>query len=419
VASSGGTLETGLMRIAILTNEYPPYVYGGAGVHVEYLTRELACAHGGANDVGVYCFGDQRAEEGNLHVRGIGPATDLPAPADARLAKFFDPMHRNLAMASLVGAADIVHGHTWYSHLAGCLVKQLTGAKLVLTTHSLEPHRPWKVEQLGRGYDASTWIERTAYQNADGVIAVSQSMRRDVASLYGVPDDRIRVIPNGIDTDEYQPTSDPTVLVEHGIDPKRPYILFVGRITRQKGIIHLVRAIRHLDPRLQVVLCAGAPDTPEIGREMEACVAQARRESPVPIHWIARMLPRPEVIRLYSQAAVFVCPSVYEPFGIINLEAMSCGTPVVGSAVGGIPEIVVDGETGRLVRFEPKGPTDFEPANPDAYARDLAQAINRIATDESTRGRMGLAARERAVERFGWASVARATLAFYQDLLDA
>ncbi len=251
------------MRIVILTNEYPPHVYGGAGVHVEYLTRELSRL-GGEHTVRVLCFGDQAIREGNLTVEGVHPDLTFPSH-DPRHQKFLDTLLRDLAMAGRVDQADVVHCHTWYSHFAGCLVKQLTGARLVLTTHSLEPHRPWKVEQLGTAYRASSWIEKTAYQNADGVVAVSEAMRRDVHQLYGVPDANIRVIHNGIDLDQYRPTIDPAVLTRYQIDPTKPYVLFVGRITRQKGIIHLVNALKYLQPGGQVVLCAGAPDTPEIG----------------------------------------------------------------------------------------------------------------------------------------------------------
>lgn len=406
------------MRIAILTNEYPPHVYGGAGVHVEYLTRELSRADGGAHEIEVLCFGDQLLDQGNLSVRGVEPFGELPAQ-DPRHRKFLDPMLRDLVMAGSVRAADIVHCHTWYTHLAGCLVRQLTGARLVLTTHSLEPHRPWKVEQLGTGYHASTWIEKTAYQNADGVVAVSRSMSQDVHQLYGVDPGRIRVIHNGIDPAEYRPTPDRSVLERHGIDPALPYILFVGRITRQKGIIHLVNAIQHLRPGVQVVLCAGAPDTPEIGREMTACVDQARHATANPIHWIAQMLPREQIIPLYSQAAVFVCPSVYEPFGIINLEAMSCGTPVVATAVGGIREVVVPGETGLLVPITPRGATDFEPRDPDRFARDLAAGINQLIDDPAGRDRMAAASRRRVEDQFSWASIARFTLDFYRELVDS
>ncbi len=403
------------MRIAILTNEYPPHVYGGAGVHVEYLTRELARADGGRHTVTVLSFGDQDLRQGNLTVRGVQPGFELPYQ-DPRHRKFMDTLARDLIMAGTLRDIDVVHCHTWYTHLAGCLVKQLTGAPLVLTTHSLEPHRPWKVEQLGNAYRASTWIEKTAYQNADGVVAVSASMKEDVQELYGVPPERVRVIPNGIDVDEYKPTPDPAVLARYGIDPDKPFILFVGRITRQKGIIHLVNALPHLRPGVQAVLCAGAPDTEEIGREMTEVVDRARHATANEIIWVAKILPKPEIIALYSQAALFVCPSVYEPFGIINLEAMACGTPVVASAVGGIKEVVVPGETGLLVPFEPRGPTDFEPKDPDRFARDLAAAINGLLNDPPRLQAMGAKSRERVERQFSWASVAQRTCEFYEAL---
>jgi glycogen synthase len=403
------------MKIAILTNEYPPHVYGGAGVHVEYLTRELARLDDGRHSVSVICFGDQDRSEGNLTVRGIAPSFALPFQ-DPRHKKFHETMLCDLVMAGMVKDADIVHCHTWYTHLGGCLARQLAGSKLVLTTHSLEPHRPWKVEQLATAYRASSWIERTAYQNADGVVAVSAAMREDVHSLYGVPFDRIRVIHNGIDLDQYRPTTDRSVLTRYGIDPKRPYALFVGRITRQKGIIHLVDAVKYVHPGVQVVLCAGAPDTKEIGIEMEQHVEQARREAKVPIVWIAKVLPREEIIPLYTQAAVFVCPSVYEPFGIINLEAMACQTPVVASSVGGIREVVVPGETGLLVPFAAVSETNFEPHDPTAFAKDLAAAINQLLEDPERARSMGLKSRERVEQLFGWKSIARRTLEFYSEL---
>ena len=406
------------MRIALFTNEYPPNVYGGAGVHVDYLSRELARAEDGANQVDVHCFGDQHEDEGNLCVRGVGPVA-LPVQ-DPRHARVLDAFGRDLAMAGAADAPDIVHCHTWYVALAGCVARQLTGGKLVLTTHSLEPHRPWKVEQLGTGYAASVWIERTAYENADGVIAVSASMRDDVQTLYGVPSDKIRVIHNGIDPDEYRPTPSPETLRRLGVDPDVPFVLFVGRITRQKGILHLVRAVRDFavgPAGLQVVLAAGAPDTPEIAAEMTALVAAVRREAQAEIIWIPAMLPKPDVIALYSAAALFVCPSVYEPFGIINLEAMACETPVVASAVGGIPEIVVPGETGLLVPFEAAGGDSPEPRDPDAFARGLAEAVNALMADPARREAMGRAARERVLAQFSWRRIAELTLAFYRELL--
>ncbi len=402
------------MRIGILTNEYPPHVYGGAGVHVEYLTRELAALDDVSVDV--MSFGDQHVDRGTLRVEGVVPPF-VSTPADARHAKVLDTLAQDLVMAGRLPTVDLVHCHTWYAHFAGCLVKHLQGVPLVLTTHSLEPHRPWKAEQLGTAYFASTWIEQTAYRAADGVIAVSQAMRRDVHDLYGVPPDRIRVIHNGIDLDQYRPRHDASVLARHGIDPARPFVLFVGRITRQKGIIHLVRAIRHMQPELQVVLCAGAPDTPEIAREMSDAVEQARSAGTQTIVWIREMLSKAEIITLYTHAALFVCPSVYEPFGIINLEAMACETPVVASAVGGIPEVVDDGETGLLVAIETASATDVEPKDPDRFARDLAAAVNALMADPDRRATMGRNARRRVEESFSWTAIASQTRGFYADVI--
>lgn len=403
------------MRISILTNEYPPHVYGGAGVHVEYLARELARLEGRAHRVDVLAFGEQREQQGNLRVRGVSAPLDLAAQ-DPRHTRLLDALARDLAMVGAVEAPDVVHCHTWYTHLAGCLARPLTGAPLVLTTHSLEPHRPWKVEQLGSAYHTTTWIERTAYQNADGVIAVSGAMKIDVQELYGVAEDRIRVIHNGIDPEEYRPRPSEEVLRRLGVDPDLPAVLFVGRITRQKGILHLVRALRHLHEGVQVVLCAGAPDTPEIGEEMRALVDVVRGEARVPILWIPEMLSRSDIIALYTYAAVFVCPSVYEPFGIINLEAMACETPVIASAVGGIPEIVVNGETGVLVPLDADDSGNFEPRDAEAFSQALADAINELMANGDVRERMGLAARARVLDHFSWERIAAATLEFYRDL---
>ncbi len=402
------------MRIGILTNEYPPHVYGGAGVHVEYLTRELAALDGGRHTVDVLCFGDQREEQGGLRVHGVQPPAAI-ATADPRHAKLFATLLQDLVMSGRLDAVDVVHCHTWYTHLAGCLVKQLRGVPLVLTTHSLEPHRPWKAEQLGTAYQVSTWIERTAYQNADGVVAVSASMKADVHELYGVPLDRIQVIHNGIDLQQYRPTPDPAVLLEYGIDPAVPFVLFVGRITRQKGIIHLVNAIRYMTPGTQVVLCAGAPDTPEIAHEMAEAVERARTESHRRIVWIRDMLPKARTIALYTHAALFVCPSVYEPFGIINLEAMACETPVVASAVGGIPEVVNDGKTGLLVPTRP-GVGGVEPADPQRFSQELAAAVNTLLGDPALRASMAAESRRRVEEHFSWTAIARQTAAFYAEL---
>lgn len=406
------------MKIALLTNEYPPHIYGGAGVHVEYLTRELANLEGAKHEIEVLCFGEQKEKHGNLRVQGIDPKFHFPASADKRHQKVFDPLLRNLVMAGSLAKADVVHCHTWYSHFGGCLVKQLLDAVLVLTTHSLEPHRPWKEEQLGRGYGTSSWIERTTYQNADGVVAVSKSMKEEVEKLYGVPSDKIKIIHNGIDLKQYQPQHDRLVLKRYGINPEIPFVLFVGRITRQKGILHLVNAIPHLKKGIQIVLCAGAPDTPEIEQEMKQLVEQARGLTKNSIFWISEMLSRKEIVTLYSQAAVFVCPSVYEPFGIINLEAMACETPVVASKVGGIPEVVVEGETGFLVPIQARSLSDPEPIIKEEFSRDLAAAINRVLDSPELAKSMAIKGRERVEKLFSWSAIARQTLEFYEELLN-
>jgi glycogen synthase len=351
-----------------------------------------------------------------MAVRGVKAPGTFPSQ-NAQFAKLVDTLARNVVFSGSVEASDVVHCHTWYTHLGGCILRNLFRIPLVLTTHSLEPHRPWKAEQLGNAYHVSTWLERTAYQNADGVVAVSQSMKADVHALYGVPQDRIRVIPNGIDVEEYRPSPDPSLLRSYGIDPERPFALFVGRITRQKGVLHLINAIRHLKEGTQVVLCAGAPDTREIGEEMTRKVEAARRDSSHPIVWIEKMLPKKEVIALYSHAAVFVCPSVYEPFGIINLEAMACGAPVVASKVGGIPEVVVHGDTGLLVGLEARGPEDFEPKDPARFSRELAAAVNSLLESPELRKAMAAKARKRVEDQFAWSQVAARTHQFYQELI--
>ncbi len=399
------------MRALVLTNEYPPNVYGGAGVHVDYLTRELAKLI----DVDVRAFGDQASHEGRLAVRGVHAAHDFTR-VDQRLAGALGPLSRDLSFLAWPVDASVVHCHTWYSHLGGVLAKLLYGIPLVITTHSLEPLRPWKREQLGGGYEVSAWVERTAIEMADAVIAVSRETRADVERHFTVAPERLHVIHNGIDTDEYRPVGTSAAMERFGIDPTAPFVLFVGRITRQKGIVHLVRAIQHLDPGIGVVLCAGAPDTPEIAAEMEAGVAEAQASRPNVV-WIPEMVDKPTVIELYSRAAVFCCPSVYEPFGIINLEAMACETAVVASAVGGIPEVVVDGETGLLVPFAPAPGGGFAPADPDAFERGLAAAINALMADPARRAAMGSAGRRRAIEQFSWASIARQTVDLYASLV--
>jgi starch synthase len=398
------------MRALILTNEYPPNVYGGAGVHVEYLTRELAKLI----DVDVRTFGQQDSEHGRLRVRGFPVAHDLGG-ASEQLRPLLGALSRDVSFVAEPVDADVVHCHTWYTHFGGILARLAYGIPLVITIHSLEPLRPWKREQLGGGYDVSTWVERTAIEMADAVIAVSQETRADVLRLFEVDEARVTVIHNGIDTDEYQPQEPTDALDRFGIDKSVPYVLFVGRITRQKGIVHLVRAIRHLDPGVGVVLCAGAPDTPEIAAEMEAGVAAAKADHE-DVVWIPEMVDKPTVRQLYSHAAVFCCPSVYEPFGIINLEAMACETAVVASAVGGIPEVVVDGETGLLVPFEAVGGESFEPRDPEDFERNLAAAINELMADPARREAMGEAGRKRAVEHFGWDAIARRTVALYEGV---
>jgi starch synthase len=311
---------------------------------------------------------------------------------------------------------DLIHCHTWYTHLAGCLLKQLLGAPLVLTTHSLEPHRPWKADQLGPGYQVSTWVEKTAYQNADGVIAVSRAMKTDVQELYGVSPERTRVIYNGIDVNQYQPTFNPEVLRLYHIDPDRPYVLFVGRITHQKGILHLLKAIEYFQAGVQVVLCAAGPDTPEIGRETAARIEALQAQAGKKIVWISTFVPQDQVIPLYSHAALFICPSIYEPFGIINLEAMACGTPVVASAVGGIKEVVLPGETGLLVPLDLKSLDDPKAGTAQRFAQDLAAAVNQLLDNPDLRREMGIKARQRVVDEFSWTSIARQTLEFYREL---
>ena len=396
------------MKALLLTNEYPPHVYGGAGVHVEYLARELARFMA----VEVRCFGGQTSSEGDLTVRGFR-ADESAFGCPPALRAVFAATQRDNAMAAAGTDADLVHVHTWYTHLGGILTKLNYGLPLVLTAHSLEPLRPWKREQLGGGYDFSGWVEKTAIEMADAVIAVSESTKADLLRLFRVDPARVHVIHNGIDLEEYAERRDDEVLQCHGVDPARPYILFVGRITRQKGIIHLVKALRHLDPGFQVVLCAGAPDTPEIAAEMKSAVEAAQQGRPGVV-WIEKMLPKDEIIALYSGAEVFVCPSIYEPFGIINLEAMACGTPVVASAVGGIPEVVVHGETGLLVPVEQNKEAPFEPVNADSFAFNLAEAINELMRDEARRRHMAREARRRVEENFSWEAIARKTAELYR-----
>lgn len=401
-----------LNKVAVFTKEYPPYVYGGAGVHVEYLCRELARLV----PVEVRCFGDQDTNEGNLTVKGYGMWDEVGRNTDQRFVGAVDAFARSLAMSKDNLDAGVVHCHTWYTDMGGLLAGKLWGVPYVLSIHSLEPLRPWKVEQLGNAYHLSAWMERTAIEQADAVIAVSKETREDVLRLFNVQPEKVHVIYNGIDLEQYRKTPSTDALLRYGVDPGRPYVLFVGRITRQKGIIHLVEAIPYIDPSLQIVLCAGAPDTPEIGREMTERITavSAERDDVV---WVQEMLARPDVIQLYSHAAVFCCPSVYEPFGIINLEAMACETAVVASAVGGIKEVVVPGETGLLVDLQLK-PGTFDPVEPAKFARELAEAINTVALDERLRTEFGRNGRRRVEERFSWAAIAEQTLELYRSLVE-
>ena len=397
------------MKALLLTNEYPPNIYGGAGVHVEFLSRELARLM----DVEVRCFGDQRVEEGRLRVRGYPEPSGMTAPSYLR--PVFGAMARDVAWAGTNVDANVVHCHTWYSHLGGILISQGYSIPLVITVHSLEPLRPWKREQLRGGYDLSCWVEQTALSMADAVIAVSAGTRADILRVTPVRPERVHVIYNGIDTQLYRPVEATDALERFGVDPGKPIVLFVGRITRQKGIVHLARAIPSIDPAAQVVLCAGAPDTPEIAVEMEQAVADAQRQRGNVI-WIQEMLPRDEVIQFYSHATVFCCPSIYEPFGIINLEAMACDTPVVASAVGGIPEVVVDGVTGVLVPLEQQDQAPFEPVDPRKFSADLAAAINGLLAEPQLRQRMAKAGRERVERQFSWPAIAGQTAELYASL---
>ena len=401
------------MRVGLFTREYPPHVYGGAGVHVEYLSRELARKV----SVEVHCWGRQHADEGNLHVRGQEPWSEISQGTEEKFKGALEALSLNLTQVKALSGIDVAHTHTWYVSMAGFMAKKLYDIPFVLTTHSLEPLRAWKAEQLGTGYAMSSWMEKTAILDADAVIAVSSGTKEDILRAYPVDPERIHVIYNGIDLEQYQRAADTSALIEYGVDPAVPYVLFVGRITRQKGVTHLVDAIRYRPPTTQVVLCAGAPDTPEISAELQRKVTQARGFNPRVI-WIDKMLSKQEAIQFYSHATVFCCPSVYEPFGIINLEAMACKAAVVASAVGGIKEVVVDGETGLLVPFDQAPLTSF-PLDPDGFARELAAALNSLLVDPAKCRRFGEAGRKRAEEKFSWTSIANQTIDLYQTLIEA
>lgn len=405
------------MKALFLTNEYPPTIYGGAGVHVDYLSRELAKLM----EMEVRCYGKEhrevRIDSPSLKATGYSvDTTGYTAPKP--LHSVFNSVQHCLDWNTEKIDADIVHLHTWYTHLGGIMAKLNYGIPMVLTVHSLEPLRPWKREQLAGGYDFSCWVEKTAIEMADAVIAVSQGTKDDILQYFDVPEERIHIIYNGIDLEEYHPVTETDSLTKFGIDSSVPYLLFVGRITRQKGIVHLARAIQEMDPGFQIVLCAGAPDTPEIAREMKEAVAAAQAKHGRVI-WIEEMVQKRDVIQLYTHAAVFCCPSVYEPFGIINLEAMACETAVVASAVGGIKEVVVPGETGYLVTLEQMTESPFEPTNPEQFSRDLAGRVNELMANPELRERMGKAGRRRAEEMFSWKAIAKQTEALYAELLKA
>lgn len=393
------------MRVDLLTKEYPPAVYGGAGVHVAELTRVLRPRI----EVQVRCFGAERSEADTTAYR---TPHELEG-ANAALAT----MGTDLQIAADCAGADLIHSHTWYANFAGHTASLLHGAPHVLSAHSLEPLRPWKAEQLGGGYALSSYIERTAYEHAAGVIAVSAGMREDILRAYPMVDpQRVHVVHNGIDIEQWQPNPETSALTARGIDPEAPTIVFVGRITRQKGLPYFLRAVRELPADYQVVLCAGAPDTEEIAREVSELVTGLRSERDG-IHLITEMLPRHELTQLLSHATTFVCPSIYEPLGIVNLEAMACGTPVVASATGGIPEVVADGETGYLVPIDQVQDGTGTPTDPEAFVADLADTLTRMVSDPQRARQMGEASRRRAAEHFSWESIAQRTLAVYRTVL--
>jgi alpha-maltose-1-phosphate synthase len=388
------------VRIGLLTREFPPDVYGGAGVHVEYLAPALA----ELVDVEVHCFGEPRAATGGVaEVRAYQVPVDLDEANPA-----LQTLGVDLSMVAGLEHVDLAHSHTWYANMAGHLAKVLHGVPHVVTAHSLEPRRPWKAEQLGGGYRLSSWVERVAYESADAVIAVSEGMRRDVLDCYPALDTaRVHVVHNGIDTNFYRPDPQRAALHANGIDPDRPSVVFVGRITRQKGVGHLIAAAHRIDPEAQIVLCAGAPDTREIAEETEKAVAElsaARRG----VVWVRGMLPTTDVRQILSAATVFVCPSVYEPLGIVNLEAMGCATAVVASDVGGIPEVVAHGETGLLVHFDEHHVEEFRTG--------LADAVNELLADPARAAAMGAAGRVRAERDFAWSAAAARTVEIYRSL---
>ena len=392
------------MRVDIVTKEYPPEIYGGAGVHVTELVKALRTSV----DVRVRAFGAPRDEEGT---------TSYEVPVELAAANgAVQTLGTDLEIVTDVAGADVVHSHTWYANMAGHIASLLHGIPHIVTAHSLEPLRPWKAEQLGGGYAVSSWIEKTAYEGAAAVIAVSEGMRADILRSYPVLDPaKVRVIYNGIDVEAWQPAEDPALLAGLGIDPSRPSVVFVGRITRQKGLPYLLQAAAQLPPDVQLVLCAGAPDTPQILAEVEALVEglQTTRDGVV---WLDRLLSRHELCTILAAATTFVCPSVYEPLGIVNLEAMACGAAVVGTATGGIPEVVVDGVTGRLVPIEQVDDGTGTPIDPERFVADLAAVLTEVVSDPARAAEYGAAGRRRAAEDFSWAQIAQTTAALYAEV---
>ena len=402
------------MNVAMLTREYPPDVYGGAGVHVEYLARDVA----ELVDLTVHCWGEDRTTKAD------GPKVVAHRPwealaGDSPHAAALQTMSIDLTMAAGVEGSDLVHSHTWYAQFAGHLAKLIYGIPHVATVHSLEPMRPWKEEQLGGGYAVSSFCEETALHSADAIVAVSSEMRRDVLSCYPQIDPgRVQVIYNGIDTEQYRPDPATDVLERYGVDPERPSVVFVGRITRQKGVTYLCDAALEFDPAAQLVLCAGAPDTPEIGAEIAGKVERLKAERDGVV-WLDQMLPKTEVIQLLSHATLFVCPSIYEPLGIVNLEAMACECAVVATRTGGIPEVVEGGVTGLLVPFEPRDDGTRAPVDPARFASDIAERANELVRDPARAKELGRAGRRRAVEHFSWQAIAEQTADLYRSLLAA
>lgn len=387
------------LKLSLLTREYPPSIYGGAGVHAAQLVPQLRKFI----DVEVHCMGEPR-DGATAH------SEDYPAGANAALRV----LGADLSMADAVSPdVDVIHSHTWYANMGGHLAGLLLNKPHVVTSHSLEPHRPWKAEQLGGGYAVSSWAEKTAFEAADAVIAVSAGMRRDVLDSYpNLDPERVHIVKNGIDPDEFKPDHNTDVVDSLGMDPSRPSVVFVGRITRQKGLVHLVRAAQQFDPDTQVVLLAGAPDTPEIAAEFEAAFADLERSRNAPVVWVRDMLPRASVRQVMTHATVFACPSIYEPLGIVNLEAMACETAVVASAVGGIPEVVVDGETGLLVAYDPARAGDPDFIN--AFETEFAAQVNRVTRDAELARRFGLAGRQRCIDEFSWEEIAKQTVDVYR-----